>query len=57
MRELYLEVRVSNTAAQRLYERYDFEEVGRRPGYYTSPVEDAIVMRKRLDDRPGEPRR
>lgn len=51
VRELYLEVRVTNTPAQRLYERYGFQEVGCRPDYYTSPVEDAIVMRKPLADQ------
>ncbi len=51
VRELYLEVRVTNTSAQRLYEAYGFKQVARRPGYYTNPVEDALVMCKRLDDR------
>lgn len=51
VRQLYLEVRISNTGAQRLYESYGFRSVGCRPDYYTSPVEDAIVMRKDLPDR------
>jgi ribosomal-protein-alanine N-acetyltransferase len=46
IREIFLEVRVSNEAAQRLYRRYGFEEVGRRPGYYTKPPEDALVLRR-----------
>jgi ribosomal-protein-alanine N-acetyltransferase len=41
----YLEVRESNVAAQALYRKLGFEEVGRRPEYYDSPVETAIVMR------------
>ena len=39
-----LEVRVSNTAATRLYEKLDFKILGTRKGYYTNPVEDAYVM-------------
>ncbi len=39
-----LEVRVSNTAATRLYEKLGFKVLGTRKGYYTNPVEDAYVM-------------
>lgn len=39
-----LEVRVSNTAAQRLYTKYGFSQVGLRRGYYTDNREDAIIM-------------
>jgi ribosomal-protein-alanine N-acetyltransferase len=39
-----LEVRESNVAARRLYERLGFAEIARRPNYYSSPVETAIVM-------------
>jgi ribosomal-protein-alanine N-acetyltransferase len=39
-----LEVRVSNTAATRLYEKLGFKVLGTRRGYYTNPVEDAYVM-------------
>jgi ribosomal protein S18 acetylase RimI-like enzyme/glycosyltransferase involved in cell wall biosynthesis len=41
----FLEVRESNTAAQRLYQRLGFEAVGSRPGYYDDPPETGIVMR------------
>ena len=41
---VYLEVRDSNDRARRLYRSRDFEEVGRRKGYYRRPVEDAIVL-------------
>lgn len=44
---LWLEVRQSNEAARRLYERYGFSQVGLRKGYYPAgPLhrEDAIVM-------------
>lgn len=39
-----LEVRASNLAAVRFYERHKFEVVGRRPRYYTAPVEDALLL-------------
>lgn len=44
-----LEVRVSNLAAQAMYQHLDFQRVGRRKQYYTpkshgEPREDAIVM-------------
>lgn len=38
-----LEVRASNTGAQRLYERVGFVHEGTRRGYYTHPVEDALI--------------
>lgn len=45
-RECFLEVRASNQSAYRLYERYGFNEIGRRRDYY--PIaggrEDALVM-------------
>ena len=43
---LTLEVRVSNTPAIGLYEKMGFVQVGRRPNYYHSPKEDALIMRK-----------
>ena len=39
-----LEVRVSNSAAQALYEKFGFQKTGIRPGYYRSPPEDAVLM-------------
>lgn len=39
-----LEVRVSNAPAIKLYEGLNFKSVGRRPKYYTNPVEDAEIM-------------
>ncbi|MFI1797763.1 ribosomal protein S18-alanine N-acetyltransferase [Streptomyces sp. NPDC020379] len=44
-REVLLEVRVDNTRAQRLYERFGFEPVGVRRGYYQPGNVDALVMR------------
>lgn len=49
VRELRLEVRVSNAAAQGLYRTLGFRLVGLRRGYYKSPAEDAIIMALRLD--------
>ena len=45
---VWLEVRVSNNAAQRLYASRGFEPIGRRRGYYRAPVEDALVLRRLL---------
>ncbi|MGQ9546823.1 MAG: ribosomal protein S18-alanine N-acetyltransferase [Dehalococcoidia bacterium] len=39
-----LEVRASNQPAQELYRKYDFQVTGRRPRYYSSDGEDAIIM-------------
>src|SRR3990172_12244203 len=43
-RVLSLEVRVSNEAAQALYEKYGFRRMGVRKRYYTDNNEDAYVM-------------
>jgi ribosomal-protein-alanine acetyltransferase len=47
-REVFLEVRASNLAARKLYERVGFIEAGSRPRYYRDPAEDAVVYRKTL---------
>ena len=39
-----LEVRISNTVAQKLYTKYGFSQVGLRKGYYSDNREDAYVM-------------
>lgn len=46
--DCFLEVRASNRGAQELYRSCGFEVIGRRRRYYTSPVEDALVMRAHL---------
>ncbi|ANW21878.1 ribosomal protein S18-alanine N-acetyltransferase [Streptomyces clavuligerus] len=46
--EVFLEVRVDNTRAQKLYERFGFEPVGFRRGYYQPGNVDALVMRLHL---------
>ena len=43
---LTLEVRASNASAIALYAKLDFNQVGRRPNYYRSPREDALILRK-----------
>lgn len=45
VREIFLEVRQSNTQAQELYKTFGFVEVGRRRNYYLEPLEDALVMK------------
>lgn len=46
MEFLTLEVRESNAPAIRLYTSLGFEEVGKRPRFYSQPIEDAILMTK-----------
>jgi [ribosomal protein S18]-alanine N-acetyltransferase len=43
-----LEVRASNTAAHALYRRHGFSTAGVRRAYYSSPVEDALVLQAPL---------
>ena len=43
---LTLEVRASNENAIKLYNSLGFVEVGKRPGYYHHPKEDALILRK-----------
>ena len=66
-REATLEVRLSNIAARRLYEKYGFRPVGLRPRYYSDNGEDALIMtteplgeprcRERIERPPGGARR
>jgi ribosomal-protein-alanine N-acetyltransferase len=48
VRVVWLEVRVSNLPAIRLYEKYRFQPVAVRKGYYTREREDALVMMRVL---------
>lgn len=41
---LTLEVRVSNVPAIKLYEKYGFQSLGTRKGYYQDNSEDALIM-------------
>jgi len=45
---VFLEVRVSNAPAIRLYEKLGFETIAVRKGYYSHPTEDAGIMRKEM---------
>lgn len=48
--EVLLEVRVDNTRAQRLYERFGFAPIGFRRGYYQPGNVDALVMRLAMNE-------
>jgi [ribosomal protein S18]-alanine N-acetyltransferase len=43
-----LEVRASNSAALRFYERHNFRIVGQRARYYNEPTEDALLLSAKL---------
>jgi [ribosomal protein S18]-alanine N-acetyltransferase len=43
-RRATLEVRASNAAARRMYERLGFYVAGTRRSYYSHPVEDALIL-------------
>ncbi|MDY6866393.1 MAG: ribosomal protein S18-alanine N-acetyltransferase [Chloroflexota bacterium] len=43
-KQVFLEVRESNWAAQKLYRKFGFEAVGLQRGYYKDTHEDAILM-------------
>jgi [ribosomal protein S18]-alanine N-acetyltransferase len=47
--DFFLEVRVSNADAIRLYEGFGFEKIGIRKKYYTETNEDAIVMHLKVE--------
>ncbi len=46
-----LEVRTSNEAAIRLYERFGFRAAGRRRAYYHDNREDALIMWRTVEER------
>jgi len=48
---IVLEVRVSNTTAQKLYRKYEFEVADVKKNYYRDDKEDAYDMRLDLTDR------
>jgi [ribosomal protein S18]-alanine N-acetyltransferase len=47
---IFLDVRPSNEAAISLYRKYGFYDLYRRPNYYHTPIEDALVMVKNLKE-------
>ncbi len=50
-RRTTLEVRRSNEVARHLYEHLGFSTSGVRRGYYTNPIEDALVLWRDERDR------
>lgn len=47
IKDVTLEVRVSNAGAISLYEGFGFKGEGVRPNFYERPIEDALIMWKR----------
>ncbi len=48
LERLMLDVRVSNTAARGLYEKFGFTVDGIRKGFYIKPKEDAVLMSRNM---------
>lgn len=48
VKEIFLEVRTTNTGATSLYKKFGFEQISIRKNYYSAPVCDGCVMRKTL---------
>ena len=46
---IWLEVRESNISAIRFYEKHGFAAELTRPHFYADPVENAVIMRLRID--------
>lgn len=46
----FLEVRPSNHPAIKLYQKLEFQIIGRRPNYYPETREDALVLMKNLKE-------
>lgn len=49
-KEVFLEVREGNTPARTLYQKQGFKEIGCRKGYYHTPTEDAIMMKREANE-------
>lgn len=47
-KNFFLEVRPGNKNAVSLYRKLEFQPEGVRTGYYQNPIEDALLMAKRL---------
>ena len=48
VRRVLLEVRESNIPAIALYSKSGFQKIGIRPGYYSRPAEDGVLMERIL---------
>ena len=49
-REIFLEVRKSNQRAQAFYQKEKMAVIAERKSYYHDPVEDAIIMKREIDE-------
>ena len=49
-REIFLEVRKSNHRAQAFYKKEKMAVIAERKSYYHNPVEDAIIMKREIDE-------
>ena len=49
--EILLEVRASNIPAISLYKKTGFEKISERKDYYQNPTEDAVIMKKIIDNK------
>ena len=50
VKNCFLELRASNTAARNLYEKEGFSIIGKRNNYYIEPAEDAIIMKRKIEN-------
>ncbi len=48
-RKIFLEVRTSNIAAIRFYERLGFKKLGIRKNIYEKPTEDGLIMERTIN--------
>ena len=49
-KEVFLEVRKSNQRAQAFYKKERMAVIAERKSYYHDPVEDAIIMKREIDE-------
>ena len=49
-KEIFLEVRKSNQRAQAFYKKEKMAIIAERKAYYHDPVEDAIIMKREIDE-------
>ena len=49
-KEIFLEVRSSNQRAQAFYKKEKMAVIAERKAYYHDPVEDAIIMKREIDE-------
>ena len=49
-KEVFLEVRKSNHRAQAFYKKEKMAIIAERKSYYHNPVEDAIIMKREIDE-------